>query len=266
MGYSVGGAAAMQAGLMDPRIVAVLNIDGGLFGPPADQIGPQAYFLLSSREAFPTEAELASPDPVVRNNAHISAIDIPRNKRRMERPRNYWAMIEPADHDDLADGLFALRREQAVSQQLPAFRHERRRSSGCEVAFFRSTLLGDDARCTTLSAERSDRALDQLDLADTGDRQGTAVAVGHRRVQPPRLRRALRRNREPRRATSRSRPRTSRAAIEGPVPSAFTTASFSVQTRKKAGSCSPRRADALIAATSCGMEVAASPGRDARAA
>ena len=63
MGYSVGGASAVQAGLLDHRIVAVINIDGALSGPPADQIGPQAYFLLSSREAFPTEAELASPDP-----------------------------------------------------------------------------------------------------------------------------------------------------------------------------------------------------------
>ena len=199
MGYSVGGAAAIQAGLMDPRIGAVLNIDGALTGPPADQIGPQAYFLLSSREAFPTEAESDSPDPVVRNNAYLSAIDIPRNKRRMEQPRNYWAMIEPADHDDLADGLFARRRSRL-------FRSNFQRSAmnelieRLEVAFFRSTLMGDDSRAKRpFGQEQSDRALDQLHLADTGDRQGTAVAVGHRRVQPPGLRRALWRHREPRR-------------------------------------------------------------------
>jgi dienelactone hydrolase len=143
MGYSVGGAVAIQAGLIDPRIGAVLNIDGALSGPPADQIGNQAYFLLSSREAFPTEAEQTSPDPAVRNYAHISMIDIPRNKRRMELPRNYWAMIEPADHDDLADGLFAPHRSKL-------FRSNFQRSAmnesieRLEVAFFRSTLLGDD--------------------------------------------------------------------------------------------------------------------------
>lgn len=144
MGFSVGGAAAIQAGLMDHRILAILNIDGALLGPTADQIGPQAYFLLSSREAFPTEAELSSADPAVRNYAHISAVDIPRNKRRMEQPRSYWALIEPAGHDDLADGLFELHRSEP-------FRTNSRRSAinesieRLEVAFFRSTLMGDDA-------------------------------------------------------------------------------------------------------------------------
>jgi dienelactone hydrolase len=143
MGYSVGGAAAIQAGLTDHRIGAVLNIDGALTGPPADQIGPQAYFLLSSREAFPTESESSSADPVVRNYAYISAIDIPRNKRRMEQPRNYWAVIEPAAHDDLSDDLFALRRSRLFRSnfQRAAMNEAIER---LEVAFFRSTLLGDD--------------------------------------------------------------------------------------------------------------------------
>ena len=154
MGYSVGGAAAIQAGLMDPRIGAVLNIDGALFGPTADQIGPQAYFLLSSREAFPTEAERTSADPAVRNYAYLSTVDIPRNKQRMEQPRNYWAMIEPADHHDLADGLFALRRTRL-------FRTNFRRSAmnesieRLEVAYFRSTLMGDDTPLRDLLGKNS---------------------------------------------------------------------------------------------------------------
>jgi dienelactone hydrolase len=154
MGYSVGGAAAIQAGLMDHRIGAVLNIDGALSGPPADQIGPQAYFLLSSREAFPTEAESNSPDPTVRNYAYLSTIDIPRNKRRMEQPRNYWAVIEPADHDDLSDGLFARRRSRL-------FRSNFQRSAmnesieRLEVAFFRGTLLGDDSALRDLLGKNS---------------------------------------------------------------------------------------------------------------
>ena len=84
-----------------------------------------------------------SPDPTVRNYAHLSAIDIPRNKRRMEQPRNYWAMIEPADHDDLADGLFALRRSTLFRSNFQ--RAAMNESIGrLEVAFFRSTLMGDD--------------------------------------------------------------------------------------------------------------------------
>lgn len=154
MGYSVGGSAVMQAGLMDPRIGAVLNIDGALSGPPADRIGSQAYFLLSSRGAFPTEAEQNSHDPVVRNNAYLSAIDIPRNKRRMEQPRNYWAMIEPADHDDLSDGLFARRRSRLFRTNFQ--RDAMNEAIGrLEVAFFRSTLLGDDSALRDLLARNN---------------------------------------------------------------------------------------------------------------
>jgi dienelactone hydrolase len=172
MGYSVGGAAAIQAGLMDHRIGAVLNIDGGLFGPTVDQIGPQAYFLLSSREAFPTEAESNSADPAVRNYAHLSTIDIPRNKRRMERPRNYWAMIEPADHDDLADGLFARRRSRL-------FRSNFQRSAmnesieRLEVAFFRSTLMGDDSALKDLLGKNSQTV---RWISSTSPTPGTAKA------------------------------------------------------------------------------------------
>jgi dienelactone hydrolase len=172
MGYSVGGTAAIQAGLMDHRIGAVLNIDGALTGPTADQVGPQAYFLLSSREAFPTEAEQASPDPVVRNYAYISTIDIPRNKRRMEQPRNYWTMIEPADHDDLADGLFALRRNRL-------FRSNFQRSAmnesieRLEVAFFRSTLMGDDSALRDLLGRNSQTV---RWISSTSPTPGTAKA------------------------------------------------------------------------------------------
>lgn len=149
MGFSVGGAAAIQAGLMDHRILAVLNVDGALLGPPADQIGPQAYFLLSSREAFPPEVELTSADPAVRNYAHLSAVDIPRNKRRMERPRNYWVLIEPARHDDLADGLFELSRRSlfVTNSRRSAINEAIER---LQVAFFRSTLMGDDAALSYL--------------------------------------------------------------------------------------------------------------------
>lgn len=142
LGYSLGGAAGLQAALRDPRIVGVFSVDGGLFGPPATQIGNEAYFLLSSREAFPSEAELASTDPFTRNYALISAQDLPRNARRMERPDSYWAVVDRADHGDLSDQLFVFSRHKL-------FRTNAERQSinaaieGLEVAFFRAVLLGE---------------------------------------------------------------------------------------------------------------------------
>jgi len=142
LGYSLGGPAGLTAALQDPHIVAVLSLDGGLFGPPATEIGSAAYFLLSSSEAFPTEAELASSDPSTRNYAQVSAIDIPRNKLRMERPNNYWAQIPKADHGDLSDSLFTFTRAKIFRTNF-----ERRAMNTAieayQVAFFRSVLLGE---------------------------------------------------------------------------------------------------------------------------
>jgi dienelactone hydrolase len=142
LGYSMGGTSGLAAAAKDQRIVAVFNIDGGLFGPAADEIAPQAYFLLSSEEAFPSEADLASSVAFTRNYAKISALDIPRNKHRMEQPQSYWVQLPAASHGDLSDGLFA-----RPHRFFGRTNFERWAMNGAieklEVAFFRSALLGD---------------------------------------------------------------------------------------------------------------------------
>ncbi len=142
LGYSIGGGSGLAAALMDARIVAVFNLDGGIFGPPTTRIGSEAYFLLSSREAFPSESELTSPDASIRNYALVSALDLPRNKRRMERPDNYWAQLPQAEHADLSDDLFVF----SVTN-LHRTNFERSNMTTAiqtfEVAFFRKVLLGE---------------------------------------------------------------------------------------------------------------------------
>lgn len=149
LGYSIGGAAGLAAAATDRRIVAVFNIDGGLFGPAPDGIVVDNYFLLSSREAFPSAQELASPDPFTRNYARISAMDIPRNTQRMAQPRSYWAMIPSVGHGDLSDGLFARAgwRPGRTNFERAAVN---RAIEGLQVAFFRSALLGDDGPLQSL--------------------------------------------------------------------------------------------------------------------
>lgn len=144
LGYSMGGTSTLAAAAKDPRIAGVFNLDGGLFGPAADDIVVPAYFLLSSLEAFPSQAELSSPDAYTRNYALISALDIPRNRRRMERPMSYWAQLPHAGHGDLGDGLFV-----CSSGEWQRTNFERRAMYSAiaelEVAFFRSVLLGEPA-------------------------------------------------------------------------------------------------------------------------
>lgn len=144
VGHSIGGTSGLVAASMDPRITAVFNLDGGLFGPAANDIAPPAYFLLSSIEAFPLDSELASPDPAVRNYALISAMDLPRNRRRMERPGSYWAQLPRAEHADLADALFTPSRRLMFRTNFER-RAMNRAIEALEVAFFHNALRGDPA-------------------------------------------------------------------------------------------------------------------------
>lgn len=144
LGNSIGGGSGLQAALTDPRIIAVFNLDGGLFGPTADRIGTEAYFLLSSIEAFPSDEELASANPFVRRYSQISTLDIPRNRLRMARPGNYWVQLPKVQHIDLADALYA-RSGRTMFRTNAARRAVNSAIQAYEVAFFRSALLGEHA-------------------------------------------------------------------------------------------------------------------------
>lgn len=171
VGYSIGGAAGLQAALTDTRIVAVVNIDGGLFGPPASKIGSAAYFLISSREAFPSKSELASTNPSIRNYALISAADIPRNTLRMEKPGSHWMQLPAADHGDLSDELFTFSRARPFRTNF-----ERRAISAAvvkhTVAFFDGVLRGDTKAMLDLVG-RNDHV---LWISSTSTPPGTAKA------------------------------------------------------------------------------------------
>jgi dienelactone hydrolase len=145
LGYSIGGAAGVQLASRDARVVAVFNVDGGLFGPAADLPAREAYFLMSSSEAFLPHSDLTSPEPAKRNNAIITARDNERQARRAHRANGYWAAIDSANHADLSDALFAPTRRNLLRSPF-----ERRGVSAAlrayQVAFFRAALLGEDAR------------------------------------------------------------------------------------------------------------------------
>ncbi len=172
VGYSIGGAAGLQAALTDTRIVAVVNIDGGLFGPPASKIGSEAYFLISSREAFPSKSELASTNPSIRNYALISAADIPRNTLRMEKPGSHWMQLPAADHGDLSDELFTFSRARPFRTNF-----ERRAMSTAvvkhTVAFLDGVLRGDNKAMLGL-AGRNDQTVRWISFTSTPP--GTASA------------------------------------------------------------------------------------------
>ncbi|WP_428378013.1 dienelactone hydrolase family protein [Lichenicoccus sp.] len=84
LGFSFGGAVAAQAAATDRRFLAVLNMDGWLFGQGAELGFPQPYFLMSDDEADPTAADLASPDTATRETARLTERDLRRMRSRLQ--------------------------------------------------------------------------------------------------------------------------------------------------------------------------------------
>ena len=66
LGWSFGGAVAVEACRQDARFKACLNMDGWMFGPAADSPSPQPYLVLSgdpyAEQASPAHGPAASLD------------------------------------------------------------------------------------------------------------------------------------------------------------------------------------------------------------
>ena len=103
LGFSFGGAVAAQAAAHDRRFLAVLNMDGWLFGQGADLAFAQPYFLMSDDEADPTAAQLASPDPATRETARLTERDLQRIRTRLQTPGALMMVIRGTGHQSFSD-------------------------------------------------------------------------------------------------------------------------------------------------------------------
>lgn len=75
IGFSFGGAIAAEASRVDPRIRAVVNMDGRHWGESLQRGVERPYLFLCEELAFPTPAELNSADPATRYEARLDQTD-----------------------------------------------------------------------------------------------------------------------------------------------------------------------------------------------
>jgi predicted dienelactone hydrolase len=103
LGYSLGGSVAAQTALHDPRFLAVMNLDGWMFGDVATQFFSQPYLVISDVLAAPTDAELASSDVFVRNFSGLRAKDAKHQTAQLERSGGYRVTIAGSSHFTFSD-------------------------------------------------------------------------------------------------------------------------------------------------------------------
>lgn len=102
-GFSLGGAAAAQTARIDPRIKAVVNLDGWLFADAAMQGVTQPYLLMSDDSPLPQPEELTSPKPVVRYTAVLNQGDYDRQTAGLKRHGGYLLTIDGTTHMNFTD-------------------------------------------------------------------------------------------------------------------------------------------------------------------
>ncbi|MGH6820561.1 MAG: hypothetical protein ACREDU_06830, partial [Methylocella sp.] len=109
-GFSVGGSTAAEAGTFDPRVVAVANLDGWLFGRAATGVLDKPYMaILIDDDVFPRPDQLHSRDPHERYASRLTDRDMREEVRLANRPDGFGFQIVNSFHENLSDEVFKRR-------------------------------------------------------------------------------------------------------------------------------------------------------------
>jgi predicted dienelactone hydrolase len=100
VGFSFGGAVALEACGRDERFAAAVNIDGWLFDARNARMCP--YLLISDKAPFPTQADLSSADLEHRFESILTVADEPLQKAALSYD-GYALLVDGATHVDFTD-------------------------------------------------------------------------------------------------------------------------------------------------------------------
>ena len=75
LGFSYGGAIAAETSRLDPRVRAVVNMDGRHWGDTLDKGVERPYMFICEELQMPTAAALSSADPMIRYEARLDQVD-----------------------------------------------------------------------------------------------------------------------------------------------------------------------------------------------
>jgi len=103
LGYSFGGAVAAQAAWTEPRIKAVLNIDGWSFGDAAVHGVRQPYLMISDDTPIPGPADLTSADLNHRFTSWLTKQDFYRLLHNFPLNGGVFVTVRGTQHADFSD-------------------------------------------------------------------------------------------------------------------------------------------------------------------
>ncbi|MGH7729513.1 MAG: dienelactone hydrolase family protein, partial [Vulcanimicrobiaceae bacterium] len=140
VGYSFGGAAAAEACRRDPRIRAVVNFDGWLWGPAASQGFPCPYLLIGEQGDV---NDLRIPSE--RRAAAIDRSDARNQQAQFEREGGFKLLFAHTQHSSFGDAPLYSLRLRFADRALASPRDTLRIVAAYVRAFFDRTLEGRPA-------------------------------------------------------------------------------------------------------------------------
>lgn len=105
IGFSFGGSVATTMSLSDPRIRAVVNLDGSLFGKVAETGVDVPLLTLFAGDSFPTVRDLIQPDLGARLEALLDRDAIDQQLSQDTRPDHWTFVVDRTTHLDFSDRL-----------------------------------------------------------------------------------------------------------------------------------------------------------------
>jgi dienelactone hydrolase len=108
-GFSIGGAAAAEAGVIDKRVVAVANLDGWLFGRAAKGALEKPFMVMNSDFPIPDARQLCSPSARKRNEAALTQRSLRELLRLASGRDGYWVWVKGSRHEGYCDRIFEKR-------------------------------------------------------------------------------------------------------------------------------------------------------------
>jgi dienelactone hydrolase len=146
MGHSIGGAAAAQMLLLDPRVKAGINMDGTFFGEPIPGSGfKKPFMLLNSEPSAATETEIQPPQEILDKYGFTLeefnniTKDIVTRKQNSLAGGGYQLSIQHTQHFSFSDFYMYSPLLQWMDGTNP--KHEHQIINAYTVAFFDQFLL-----------------------------------------------------------------------------------------------------------------------------
>jgi pimeloyl-ACP methyl ester carboxylesterase len=143
VGYSLGGAIAMQLCWRDHRLKAAVNIDGWLFDAAPGGWIEQPLMIISDSTPPPTSADLGSSDLGHRYSAILGDTDARRIASNFAKRGGVYLVAVDSEHGDFNDMVYLRRRAWLLGPR--ANGAAIRNAANYSAAFFGQILSGEES-------------------------------------------------------------------------------------------------------------------------